>query len=374
MTTAAAPAAPAKTVVSMTQDPFTKEVVPTFIGGDPDGVTLDIDTTPEARGDVFEIDPDEPFQAITRARGPDGKFLPKADAAAPPAETPAPDETPVVEDPPAADPPVVEDPPAPPAAAKTDDNPTIPRSRLNQEIEKRKALEARNKALEEQLAAAAKPAEKPADAPPAPPAYDFDAKEQEYIQLMMDGSIKEAAKLRTEINTRMYQQIRTDVTQEVTQTTTAAITQKQTGDALNALADQYALAYPQLDINNEEMFDQTLVDEVKGLYAGYSQQHSQIPAFKKAVEAALKLRDIPLAGTTPKADPPAPPPAAGGKAADVRAKAAAAKAQPPALAKNGVGDANAAAGYANIDMENLTAAEMDALPPEVLGRLRGDFL
>jgi len=89
----------------------------------------------------------------------------------------------------------------------------IPRSRLNQVINEREAerersawLEEQNERLIELLTTSQGTVQ---EAPPAPkePPYDFDGKEEEYAELIIDGETAKAAKLRNEITAAREKQL-----------------------------------------------------------------------------------------------------------------------------------------------------------------------
>ena len=74
----------------------------------------------------------------------------------------------------------------------------VPKSRLDEVLAKQKALE---KQLDELRAQKQEPGE-------APEAYDFDAKEVEYQNLVLDGEAQKAAALRKEIRAAERAQLR----------------------------------------------------------------------------------------------------------------------------------------------------------------------
>ena len=86
---------------------------------------------------------------------------------------------------------------------EADGNARIPRSRLNQVIQQREEEKARSAWLEEQLETLIKQRQEPepekvADEPVS--TYDFDEAEEKYIELILEGSVKEARQVRKEIN------------------------------------------------------------------------------------------------------------------------------------------------------------------------------
>jgi hypothetical protein len=340
-------------------DPITRENVEAFIGSDYTAMTELPNGAPEDRGDVFEGDPTEPTTALTRERDEKGRFVPK-DAAteeAPEVTEQQADATQVTED--------LAEKKTEAAATEPEvvkDNKLIPRARLNEEIEKRRKLEAKIAELESK---AQQPKE---EEKPQAPAFDFDAKEAEYIQLLANGEIESAAKLRVQINFELRKQITDEVTQKAQTGAVNTINLATETQKIETLADQFAAQYPQLDADNAETYDHDAVADIQAFYTGYTARGmSRLAAFEKATRDVIKLRDF---NAAPAKDEPAPTLPGKGKAAAVSA----AKSQPPSISRSGVSDSADKSGLSNIDVQNLTPDEFDRLPLEAQLRLRGDFL
>jgi hypothetical protein len=343
----AAPAAP----IATSTDRITGETYPIFMGGDP----IDNSSTDGDRGDIA-IEP-----GVAPVVAPPDPVI--ADAAA---VAPAP--PPVIADGQVvADPAVVED-PAVPAAQRA----PIPYDRFREVNTQKNAEKARADGLAAELAAlrAAPPAPVAPVAPvvPPPPAYDYVAKETEYGDMLLDGRTKDASALRVEINARLMADATANARQVSQQTTTQTITQDAVKRGIDTAAVAFVAKYPTLDDTSPD-YNAAAVADVQLYYSGAIQRGvPPVKAFSDAVNKAAKVHD--LVDVTAPPPPPAAPvvPKKNGTAA----AAAVAAAQPPATA--GVGRSTSDAGESEVDIENLTDAQLAALPPATLSRLRGDTL
>ena len=229
----------------------------------------------------------------------------------------------------------------------------IPKSRFDEVNEKYKAV----KAQLEELRAKGQAEEQAAEGQ-----YDFDSKEQEYLEMVLDGKTAEAAALRREIRAAERAQLQAEMDARSSQVVNRTNVQQ----GLQELSDAYAEAYPAFDPESDS-YDGDAIDEVKALYAGYySQSGDTLTSFQKAVEAVIKIKgfeavegeyedEAPVAKPSPK---------------QVAAKVAMAKKQPPSLASKGTG--NAARDVP--DLAGLSEKEFEALPDTTKARLRGDFI
>lgn len=233
-------------------------------------------------------------------------------------------------------------------------SPMVPKSRLDEVLAKQKALQ---KQLDEQ---AAQQAQVQAEAPQ----YEFEAKEAEYQQLVLDGEADKATTLRTEIRNAEREQMMFEVQQKMGQT----VQQSQEAIQLQTTANLIQEQYPILDENSQE-YNKDMADEVIDLRDAFIVQGYQ------AADALTKATKYVLAGSQPEpvAEAPAPKQQAAveqkKKKATVKKKIAASQSQPPDLQ----GQGNAERGEGTLDVNALSEDEFNALPEETLRRLRGDF-
>ena len=232
-------------------------------------------------------------------------------------------------------------------------SPMVPKSRLDEVLAKQKALQ---KQLDEQ---AAQQAQVQAEAPQ----YEFEAKEAEYQQLVLDGEADKATALRTEIRNAEREQMMFEVQQKMGQT----VQQSQEAIQLQTTANLIQEQYPILDENSQE-YNKDMADEVIDLRDAFIVQGYQ------AADALTKATKYVVGTNTPEpAQAPAPKQQAAveqkKKKATVKKKIAASQSQPPDLQ----GQGNAERGEGTLDVNALSEDEFNALPEETLRRLRGDF-
>jgi len=241
--------------------------------------------------------------------------------------------------------------------------PMVPKSRLDEVLAKQKALQ---KQLDE-----AKAAQTPAEN--APEEYNFDEKEVEYQNLVLDGEASKAAALRQEIRQAERTRLEYELTQKVTQT----VHQSQQATALQTAANELAEKFSVFDENSAD-YNAEYTQEVIDLRDAFVVQgYDVVDALSKASNFVVKSYDLvapveetgsTLTKTTaPKAKPVDE---VAKKRAEVNKKLKAAESQPPELP----GESSAARGEKVIDVTNMTEEEFDALPAATLARLRGDII
>jgi Skp family chaperone for outer membrane proteins len=235
--------------------------------------------------------------------------------------------------------------------------PMVPKARLDEVLAKQKALQ---KQLDD-IRAKNEPA---ADAPEE---FDFNSKELEYQQLVLDGEADKATMLRQDIRKAERQQIAYEMRQEMNQ----SVSQNQQQVALATAAAEMEATYPIFD-RNSETFDSDRTQEVVELRDAFiTQGFEPVDALAKAVNFVVKSNDIAAVGESA--------PSLSGKAnsvadidkkrREISKKLKAAETQPPELP----GESSSSRGESYIDINKLSQAEFDALPEATIQRLRGDF-
>ena len=234
----------------------------------------------------------------------------------------------------------------PPAAVETKE-PMIPKSRFDEVLAKQKALA---KKLEE----ATNPIEKIENAPE----YDFDAKEAEYQSLVLNGRTEEASKLRGEIRNAERQSMMFEVQNRMGKT----VQESTEVVALQNKAAELAAKFPVLD-ETHASFDETKTQEVLDLRDAFMiQGFTGVDALDKATKYVMG----PVVEEAPKEDPVQKEITEKKKIANTKKKIEAAEKQPPAMkGKNKT--------EKKVDINTMSVDEFDALPPETLKRMRGDF-
>jgi hypothetical protein len=329
----ATPAAPKPPTLT---DPVTGLTIDAFLGGDP--MDKPLTSTPADRGDAVEA----PVIVTTPAPTPDAPD-PAKDAAA---VVPEPATEPAIE---------------PAAAPPTKERPPIPYDRFREVNQKKKDAEARAEALEAELAKLKAGNAPAAPTEPAAPAYDFAAKETEYVQLILDGQAPAAAALRAEIDKTRTDTLRAELTAQATTTATTTLTASQTKQRIETLATEFAEKYPALDGESED-FNEIAVADLEAFYMGYMRNGTDpVTAFTRAVDAAVKIHGL--------GAPPAPPAPVAPKR-DVAPRVNV-PAQPPATT---AGKPGATGGFENIDVTKLSDKEFAQLPEAIKAKLRGDTI
>ena len=254
----------------------------------------------------------------------------------------------------------LEEPEKPEVEEKPAKKPMVPKARLDEVLAKQKALQ---KQLDEINAANEKAEE-------APDSYDFDTKEVEYQNMVLDGETDKAVALRREIRKAEREQLEFEMRQEMTQT----VTKDRQMNALQQAANVMEETYPVFDSNAEE-FNQDYTNEVVELRDAFIVQGFEaVDALSKAVNFVVKDHDLDagleadetpsLAGKAKSVDEVAK------KRAQVKKKLQAADAQPPELP----GESSSTHGEKALDLSTMTEEEFDALPEATLKRLRGDII
>ena len=246
-----------------------------------------------------------------------------------------------------------------PAPEPPKDNKMVPKSRLDEVL-------AKQKALQKQLDDMKKAQEPPADAPEA---YDFAAKEREYMNLVLDGKEAEAVQLRQEIRTAEKTQLEFDMSQKMQQT----VSQNAQATALQAAANELEANFPVFDQNSAD-YNADYTQEVIDLRDAFIVQgFDAVDALSKAANFVIKdhglAEEAPQESTLTQSTAPMQDEVAK-KRAEVNKKLKAAKAQPPELP----GESSAARGEKALDISSMTEEEFDALPDATIKRLRGDLL
>ena len=234
-------------------------------------------------------------------------------------------------------------------------SPMIPKSRLDEVLAQNKALKKRIAQTEE--------AEKAAEE--TPNAYDFDAKEEEYMDAVLDGDKDKAKAIRKEIRQAEATKMETELTRDIE----TKVTRNSTANAVQDAASAIEEAFPIFDANSDQ-FNKELTDEVNKYMTGFiSSGQNPVEALEEATTYVLQKNNMLDSSTV--ADVPALGQAKEQKQrSQVSKKLKAADAQPPELP----GESSAAKGEKALDVNNMTPEEFDALPDATLKRLRGDVL
>ena len=201
----------------------------------------------------------------------------------------------------------------------------------------------------------------------APEAYDFDSKEIEYQNFLLDGEASKAAALRQEMRKAEREQLAYEMRQEMAE----KVSQNQQATALQQAANDLEANFPIFNQNAAE-YDAEITQEVIELRDAFMiQGFGAVDALSKAANFAIKSHGLEAAATL---NAPSAPKAksvdeVAKKRAEVSKKLKAAESQPPELP----GESSANRGEKPIDVSSMTEDEFNALPEATLKRLRGDI-
>lgn len=233
-----------------------------------------------------------------------------------------------------------------PEAVAEPKEPMIPKSRFDEVLAKQKALA---KKLEE--------ATNPQEVFDKAPEYNFEEKEVEYQDHILNGESKKAAELRTEIRKAERDQMMFEVQNQMGQT----VQQSTELSALQAKAAELATSFPVLDETHAD-FDQVKTQEVLDLRDAFMVQgFTGSDALDKAAKYIMGSPAPAVDNTQQKQV------AQRKQVANTNKKLEAADSQPPTM-KKGKQKVEK-----KVDLSLLSADEFEALPEETLRRMRGDF-
>ena len=235
--------------------------------------------------------------------------------------------------------------------------PMVPKSRLDEVLAKQKALQ---KQLDD-LMAAKEQVEN------APETYDFEAKEIEYQNLLLDGESQKAAALRAEMRRAERAQIEYEMAQKMEQ----KVTQNQQMTALQQAAADLEANFPVFDRSSPDYSEEYTQEVIDLRDAFIVKGENAVAALSKAAKYVIKEYglDVDAPSLATKAAPKQVDEVAK-RRSEVSRKLKAAEAQPPELP----GESSASRGERVADISNMTEEEFSALPEATLKRLRGDIL
>ena len=250
----------------------------------------------------------------------------------------------------------------------------VPHARFNEVNEKLKAseearirAEERARILEEQAKGGAKP-----EKATAPAAFDFDAKEDEYAEAMMDGDRDKAKALRREINAELRRQADQAAVVRASEQVAIENEKRAFNDALSSI---YA-RYPVLDNRKTGANQDAINDAVEFRDLYLAKGKTPTVALNMAADRVVKLYKLKQAdakdddegeGETEDEATQAEKRAR----ASLARNAESAKRQPASLSKGGVGERATAS---KVQIEDLSDEDFGKLPASVKARMRGDVL
>jgi hypothetical protein len=237
----------------------------------------------------------------------------------------------------------------------------IPKHRFDEVNERRKAAEQELADLK---------AVKQAEAEGEAEVFDFDAKEDEYMELLLDGKTDEAKVIRREIRAAEKSEWQAETKHE----TRSEIQQTEAEEEVTTLSTEAEKMFPVFDENHED-YDSAITSKVLTYYRGYlaGEEFDNMPdAFVAALadvveQYGLVDRYKVDMGDTPPPKKDDPPP----KKDTANKEKLREQAHTPAIkAGQGADDA----GVAAPDIMDMSDEDMDKLSEKQLARMRGDFI
>lgn len=150
----------------------------------------------------------------------------------------------------------------------------IPKSRFDEVIAQREEAKERNLWLEaqlEKLINSQKANEIVTPVKPKEPEYNFEEAEEKYVNLIIEGEIAKATKLRSEID-KARQASLTALISEITESVTSKVKSESSAvldeEKFNTLIENFENKYKFLDTSSDE-YNEEAVDTVNTLLAGY---------------------------------------------------------------------------------------------------------
>jgi len=246
--------------------------------------------------------------------------------------------------------------------AEPDDEPRIPKSRLDEVLEQKKKEKERADKLEMQLQDLIEEKKKPKEPEPEP--FDYVAKEKESYDAFLEGDTEKYSAIQQEIreaNKAELQREAKRIAAEGDQTTKEELTFQETGDKIEA-------EYPQL-VKGDENFNEDAYDDLMELYVGYAStgRYTKAEALQKAADKSVRMYDLKKAGEETLADKADN--VVDIKKPDVKKKKEIADKQPPVKQSGVTRDDEL-----SIDITSMSDEEFEALPEATKRRMRGDVL
>jgi len=191
--------------------------------------------------------------------------------------------------------------------------------------------------------------------------------EDKYEDHLLEGEVKEARAIRTELRQLQDQLTSTVLQQHSQRTGRATIEQIRYDTQLAAYEAKYPAINPDSDAFNTEV-----ANEVSDLMDAFQQKgYTSTAALNKAVHYVLK----PLEQASEQEDKPDPDVMRNKRATRARKNAAeAARKSPPDMSKAGTDSDKSGARDGLPDISKMTPEQFDKLSPEQLAKLRGDTL
>ena len=170
------------------------------------------------------------------------------------------------------------------------DEPRIPKSRFDSVNQRMQKAEKRAEWLESQLEKLIESSTKVVEKKEEIPEYDFDAKEAEWVELVIVGDAEKAVRLRKEINNAIAEKTKREYEKQFETVNEIAKKESSTSileDKFSELVNLYETEYPVLDSASED-YDEDITTTVNTLMSGYlANGKNKIEALRLAVKKII---------------------------------------------------------------------------------------
>ena len=340
---------------------MTKDAVNPFAGADHDDDEFEVSA--EARGDVLpemSNEQENPVQSAPEQEPAETGTEPEAEGAEAGGE-------------PAGTEPESEPEPEPEAAEPESEHGErdrsgiqIPKARLDQEVRKRRALEAQLEEMRNRLSGGGDAGAGSAGVPDNQLTLDFGESAKNMFDMVLDGQLDKA----TELFNQAMQTAVTHAAKTAQQNTTGEIKRQTEMERFSARIDEIVAEYPILDSTNPDMFDKDLCERVNMVRDGFlSRGYRMTDALDEAVSMVLHAERPELFAPAQTQEPEPAPVKPQPKPVNVQKNLKTAAQQPPRLSDAG----SSVVQHAAPNVFELDDPSFEALSETELAKMRGDF-
>jgi len=241
-----------------------------------------------------------------------------------------------------------------------EDDKRIPKDRFDEVNDRMKKAEEDNKSLRKQLEHTIEEKKEP-----EPDPFDYETKETEAMDALLEGDSKKYGELRKEIRTAE----RAETLREAKKLAEQGDTDLRDTLTFEEAGERVEADYPQY-VEGSESYNAEAREEMLDLYIGYARSgnYTKVQALQKAATQAAKIHD--LKATSDVTEDSKPNNVVDIKKTDVAAKAKVDEAQPPAMEAR----ADGAHEEPRTDVMSMSDEEFEAMPESTKRRMRGDIL
>jgi len=236
----------------------------------------------------------------------------------------------------------------------------VPLSRLNQVLAQRDHEKERTQWLESQLEKLIEQGTLPKEKEDVGEPFDFISAESKYIDLILDGEVKDAAELRgliDEARSDVFSDELSSVAEKARDDAKTISQEEREQDRFDAAIENFENKYEFLDSESDE-YNQEAIETVNALMVGFMQNESKSKALKRAVERVAPMYASGTESTSNR------------KKASRKKNVDASKRTPPKIPGKGTKELD----LDSIDVEKMPESDFNKLSAREKAILRGDAL